>query len=195
MVGQLRTGRAATIDRPLATIGKIMAQPHLITAPDRFFIGGEWTKPSSDSRIDVITPSTEEVFVSVAEAHPADVKRAVAAAREAFDRGPWRKLSHAERGDYVRALGRALQEHTDDIVRIWTREMGITRDSAHGALQMAFRAYEHNAALARSFAFEERHPPPLCGKVCLLVREPVGVVGAIIPWNAAPVMIAYKIAP
>jgi len=56
-----------------------MAQPHLITAPDRFFIGGEWTRPSSNSRIDVITPSTEEVFVSVAEAQPADVKRAVAA--------------------------------------------------------------------------------------------------------------------
>jgi len=172
-----------------------MAQPHLITAPDRFFIGGEWTRPSSNSRIDVITPSTEEVFVSVAEAQPADVKRGVAAAREAFDRGPWRKLKHAERGDYVRALGRALQEHTDDIVRIWTSEMGITRDSAHGALQMAFRAYEENADLARTFAFEERHQPQWGGKVGLLVREPVGVVGAIIPWNAAPVMIAYKIAP
>jgi len=95
----------------------------------------------------------------------------------------------------VRALGRALREHTDDIVRIWTSEMGITRDSAHGALQMAFRAYEENADLARTFAFEERHQPQWGGKVGLLVREPVGVVGAIIPWNAAPVMIAYKIAP
>jgi len=172
-----------------------MAHSELITAPDRLFIGGEWVSPSTDARIDVITPSTEEVFVRVAEAQDADIRRAVAAAREAFDNGPWRKLSHAARGEYVRALGRALRGRVDDIVRIWTSEMGITREVALGALEMAFLAYEQNADLASSFAFEERHRPMWGGEVGLLVREPVGVVGAIIPWNAPPVLIAYKIGP
>lgn len=172
-----------------------MTTDHIITHPDRFFIGGDWIEPSSDVRIDVITPSTEEVFVSVAEAQEADMKRAVASAREAFDHGPWRKLSHAERGRYVRALGKAMEAREEDIVRIWTSEMGITREVGHAAIQMAFLAYEQNAELAETFEFEERHQPQWGGSVGLLVREPVGVVGAIIPWNAPPVMIAYKIAP
>ena len=167
----------------------------LITAPDRLYIGGEWVRPSTEALIDVINPSTEEVFLRVAEAQDADIRRAVAAAREAFDEGPWRKLSHAERGEYVRALGRALRRRSDDIVHIWTSEMGITREVALGALEMAFAAYEQNANLATSFAFEERHRPMWGGELGLLVREPVGVVGAIIPWNAPPVLIAYKIAP
>lgn len=64
---------------------------NVIAQPDRFFIGGEWVRPSSDAKIDVVMSSTEEVFISVAEAQKADVERAVAAARTAFDYGPWRK--------------------------------------------------------------------------------------------------------
>jgi aldehyde dehydrogenase (NAD+) len=79
------------------------------TAPllhaDRFFIGGEWVTPSSDSKIDVIDSDTEQVFFSVAEAQAADISRAVGAARQAFDSGPWAALSHAERAEYLRAIG------------------------------------------------------------------------------------------
>lgn len=166
-----------------------------IKHPDRFFIGGEWIAPSSDARIDVITPSTEEIFVSVAEAQAQDMNRAVAAAREAFDHGPWRKFSHAERGKYVRAMGNALRERAADVVRIWTSEMGVTHQMGHGALHIALDAYDQYADLSETFAFEERHPAKWGGSVGLLVREPVGVVGAIVPWNAPPVLIAYKIAP
>lgn len=166
-----------------------------IRYPDRFFIGGEWVKPSSDARIDVITPSTEELYVSVAEAQAEDMRRAVAAAREAFDHGPWRKLSHAERGRHVRAIGNMLRERAADAVRIWTSEMGVTQQMGHGALHIALDAYDQYADLSESFAFEERHPTKWGGSVGLLVREPVGVVGAIVPWNAPPVLIAYKIAP
>ncbi len=175
-----------TLERPTSGI---------IRHPDRFFIGGEWIAPSSDATIDVITPSTEELFVTVAEAQEADMNRAVAAAREAFDRGEWRRLSHAERGRYVRALGDALRARADDVVRIWTSEMGVTRTMGHGALHIALDAYSQYADLAETFAFEERHPTKWGGQVGLLVREPVGVVGAIVPWNAPPVLIAYKIAP
>lgn len=167
----------------------------LIQHPDRFFIGGEWVAPSSDATFDVITPSTEELFVTVAEAQEADMNRAVAAAREAFDHGGWRRLSHVERGRYVRAIGDALRARAEDVVRVWTSEMGVTRTMGHGALHIALDAYDQYADLSESFAFEERHTPKWGGKLGLLVREPVGVVGAIVPWNAPPVLIAYKIAP
>ena len=80
----------------------------IIQNPGRFFIGGQWVEPSSDSAIDVITPATEKLFVSVAEAQEADVNRAVAAARTAFDAGPWPRMSHSERAGYIRAIGREL---------------------------------------------------------------------------------------
>src|SRR3546814_11701479 len=64
---------------------------------DKFFFGGEWVSPSTSSKIDVINPATEEVFLTVAEAHEADINRAVASARDAFDHGPWPRMSPAER--------------------------------------------------------------------------------------------------
>src|SRR3546814_2871476 len=63
---------------------------------DKFFIGGEWVSPSTSSKIDVINPATEEVFLTVAEAHEADINRAVASARDAFDHGPWPRMSRSE---------------------------------------------------------------------------------------------------
>ncbi|MES2271205.1 MAG: aldehyde dehydrogenase [Pseudomonadota bacterium] len=176
-------------------VADLHSTSQLIRHPDRFFIGGEWVAPSSSATIDVITPSTEELFVTVAEAQEADMNHAVEAARRAFDGKAWRGLSHAERGRYVKALGDALRARADDVVRIWTSEMGITRVMGHGALHIALDAYDQYAAMATTFPFEERNPTRWGGSVGLLVREPVGVVGAIIPWNAPPVLIAYKIAP
>jgi aldehyde dehydrogenase (NAD+) len=166
-----------------------------IDHPDRFFIDGKWVEPSSDATIDVITPSTEQLFLSVAEAQVADIDRAVASARKTFDNGPWRKLSHAERGRYVRNLGAALREEAEAVVHIWTSEMGVTREMGHGALYIALDGYDQYANLSETFSFEEKHQPRWGGQTGLLVHEPVGVVGAIIPWNAPPVLIAYKIAP
>ena len=77
--------------------------------PDQFFIGGDWVAPSTSKKIDVINSGTEELFLSVAEAQEADVDRAVAAAREAFDRGPWPRLTHAERAQWLRKLADALE--------------------------------------------------------------------------------------
>jgi aldehyde dehydrogenase (NAD+) len=167
----------------------------MISHPDRFFIGGEWVRPSSDAKIDVIMASTEEVFISVAEAQKADVDRAVAAARKAFDHGPWRKMTPAERGKYVRKLGAKIEERAAEVVRVWTSESGVTSTIGHYALPVALEIYSQYAELSESFAFEERHTPRWGGTVGLLVREPVGVVGAIVPWNAPPMAIAQKIAP
>jgi tRNA-Thr(GGU) m(6)t(6)A37 methyltransferase TsaA len=92
---------------------------------DRFFIGGDWVKPSSDAMIDVIDPGTEELFFSIAEAGQADMSRAVAAARQAFDEGPWPRMSHTQRAEYLRAIAAGLRERTEDIGQIWPRESGV----------------------------------------------------------------------
>jgi betaine-aldehyde dehydrogenase len=98
--------------------------------PDRLYIGGEWVEPATDARIDVIAPATEELFMSVAEAQAADVNRAVAAARDAFDHGPWPRMSPAERAYYLRAMGKKLAQRAGDVSRIWPQEMGILHSIA-----------------------------------------------------------------
>jgi betaine-aldehyde dehydrogenase len=163
--------------------------------PDRLYIGGEWVKPATDARIDVIAPATEELFMSVAEAQEADVNRAVAAARDAFDHGPWPRMSPAERAYYLRAMGKKLAERAGDVSRIWPQEMGILHSIAQAFAGGMGGVYEYYAGLADTFEFEERHAPTGGGAVGLLIREPVGVVGAIIPWNGPIIMIAYKVAP
>jgi aldehyde dehydrogenase (NAD+) len=161
---------------------------------DRFFIGGQWVQPSSDATIKVIDPGTEELYFSVAEAQAADISRAVEAARQAFDAGPWPRLTHAERAGYLRAIGAELSRRSDDIGQIWPRESGvlhaIARFGGAGA-QATFNAF---ADLAGTFAFEEP-AKPTAGEFGLIVREPVGVVGAIIPWNAPMGLISNKVAP
>ena len=83
---------------------------------DQFFIGGEWVKPSTDSTFDVIDSTTELTYFTVAEAQAADMDRAVAAAKLAFDEGPWPRMSHAERAGYMRALSKELQARVDVLV-------------------------------------------------------------------------------
>ena len=106
-----------------------MALANDIAAPlqhaDRFFIGGDWVKPSSDAVIDVIDSANEELFFSVAEAQEADMARAVGAARQAFDEGPWPRLRHTERAEYLRAIGAALEKRAEDVGQIWPRESGV----------------------------------------------------------------------
>jgi aldehyde dehydrogenase (NAD+) len=161
---------------------------------DRFFIGGEWVKPSSAAMIDVIDSATEELFFRVAEAEQADMSRAVGAARQAFDEGPWPRMSHAQRAEYLRAIGKRLQERTEDIGQIWPRESGVLHAIARRTGAGAARTFEFYAGLADTFPFEEPATPTV-GEFGLIVREPVGVVGAIIPWNAPMGLISNKIAP
>jgi aldehyde dehydrogenase (NAD+) len=164
--------------------------------PDRFFIDGTWAAPSSSAKIDVINSGTEELFFQVAEAQKADVDRAVAAARKAFDKGPWPRMKHAERAKYLSAIGKEMGKHTDALAEIWTKETGVVHGIAKGGSMAIGPIYEYYAGLADTFPFEEeRKPGPASGNIGLLVREPVGVVAAIIPWNAPASLIAYKCAP
>jgi aldehyde dehydrogenase (NAD+) len=163
--------------------------------PDRFFIDGEWAKPSSDATIEVIDPSTEQVFLSVSEARDADVDRAVTAARQAFDEGPWPRLSHRQRAEYLRAFAAGVQDRVEDMAQIWPRQSGIVHAMARATLATVPGVFEFYAGLAEDYPFEERAAPTAGGNFGLLVREPVGVVGAIIPWNGPLPLLVHKLAP
>jgi acyl-CoA reductase-like NAD-dependent aldehyde dehydrogenase len=166
-----------------------------VAHPDRFFIGGEWVAPSSDATIEVIDSHSEEVYFSVAEAKADDMERAIVAAREAFDKGPWPFLSHGERAEYLRALGKELAARGDALGEIWPRESGILAIMAKYAAPAFATVFDYYAGLADTFAWEERAQPTGGGSFGLIVREPVGVVGAIIPWNAPIQLAIYKMAP
>ena len=162
---------------------------------DRFFIGGQWVQPSSDATITVTDSATEERFFSVAEAQAADIDRAVGAAKEAFDNGPWPRLSHAERAGYLRAIGAELNKRGEDIGQIWPRESGVLHAIAQYGGAGAEATFSSFANLAETFPWEEPAKPTAGGQFGLLVHEPVGVVGAIIPWNGPISLISNKVAP
>jgi aldehyde dehydrogenase (NAD+) len=165
-----------------------------ISHADRFYIGGEWVAPSSDATIKVIDSDTEQLYFAVAEAQAADIDRAVTAARDAFDNGPWTGLTHQQRAEYLRAIGAELKKRSDDLGQIWPRESGVLSAVAKFSGVGAEKTFQGFAALADTYAWEEPVKPSQ-GQFGLLVREPVGVVGAIIPWNAPMGLISNKVAP
>ena len=168
----------------------------LLRHPECLFIDGKWVPASSGRSIDVISPATEEVFLTVAEANEADIDRAVDAARRAFDTGPWPRMTHAERAVYLRRIGDAMDARVDAIATIWPNEMGILYAMAHPFAGTIGETWRYYAGLADSFAWEERFDnTPMGGDYALIVNEPVGVVGAIVPWNAPVNITAFKLAP
>ncbi len=161
---------------------------------DRFFIDGHWVAPSSDATFEVIDSSTEQVYFRVPEAQAADIDRAVTAARRAFDEGPWPSMSHTERAEFLTGFAGGLRDRAEDIGQIWPRESGALYKMARRGAAGIAGSFDYYAGLAETFPFEERAQPQM-GQFGLLVREPVGVVGAIIPWNAPIGLITYKLAP
>src|SRR6204780_610965 len=177
---------------PPMTISADVSVP--IEHTDRFFIGGEWVTPSSDSTITVIDSHTEQDYLTVAEAQAADMDRAVAAAKGAFDTAPGPRLSHAERAAYLRALGDEVVKRSGAIQQMWPREAGVLASMAGGAAFGAKHTFNYYADMAGTFQWE-RAVKPSRGGFGLVVKEPVGVVGAIIPWNAPMGLISMKLAP
>ncbi|MEU6644088.1 aldehyde dehydrogenase [Saccharomonospora sp. NPDC046836] len=163
--------------------------------PNRLFIGGQWVAPSSTATIEVIDSATEQTLFHVAEATAEDMARAVAAARDAFDNGPWPRLSHAERAGYLRAFAEGWRERAADIGQLWPRESGALHALAEPFTRRAAAEWDYYAGLADTYPFEEPVQPTAGGEFGLLVREPVGVVGAIIPWNGPVSSISHKVAP
>jgi aldehyde dehydrogenase (NAD+) len=165
-----------------------------LTHTDRLFIGGEWVEPSSSAQIEVIDAATEQPYFTIAAAQEADMSRAVAAARQAFDHGPWAGFTPAQRAEYMRALAAGLRERAADVGQIWPRESGVLHGIALTAAGDAADVFEYYASLADTFAFEEQATPTF-GEFGMIAREPVGVVVAIIPWNGPLGLTSYKVAP
>lgn len=166
-----------------------------IRHPDRLYIGGEWVAPLGAGTIDVIRPADEQVYMTVADAGEADIARAVTAAREAFDTGPWAGISVTERAQWLRKLADGIDARAGDFAAVWPNEMGIVHRMAEamaGGFAFSYRSY---AKIAERFPFVQEHPTVSGAALGLLVHEPVGVVGAIVPWNAPAMLIAVKVAP
>jgi betaine-aldehyde dehydrogenase len=163
--------------------------------PRQLYIEGAWVDPSTASTFNIISSSTEEVAAVVAEATEPDVSRAVGAARKAFDEGPWPRLSHAERGNYLRAIATECERRADDFARGWTTESGVLYKLSSARVGAWLSgAFNYYAELAATFPFQEKHSSS-GGLQGMIVREPVGVVAAIIPWNGPARLMAYKCAP
>ncbi|WP_181780449.1 aldehyde dehydrogenase [Pseudonocardia pini] len=161
---------------------------------DSFFVDGGWSAPSTDARILVVSPSTEEVVGSVPEAAPADVDAAVAAARRAFDETDWPWLTPVERAAHMRDLAKALTERVAETATTITTEMGTVLSYAQaGQAPGPIMMLEYYADLAESLELVSDRTG-LVGS-WKLHKQPVGVVGAIVPWNGPLFLAMYKLAP
>ena len=162
---------------------------------DKLFIGGEWVAPKGAGNIEVFSPASEQLVGVVPEATEADVDAAVAAARSAFDQGPWPKMSIEERGEVLRKVGIALQNELESMATIITEEMGAPFIfSQLGQVMAPSMVFSYYADLASSYSFEEVRTGVLSPEV-LVRKEPLGVVGAIIPWNVPLFLASAKLAP
>ena len=159
---------------------------------DRFYIGGQWVAPAGSATIDVISPHTEEVIGRVPDGTAADMDRAVAAARDAFDNGPWPQMNPADRAAAVGRLADIYAARLGDFAEIITAEMGspITFSQLAQAPQPQMML-SYFADLGKTFTWEDERPG-LFGPVTVR-REPVGVVAAIVPWNVPQFTIMTKL--
>jgi aldehyde dehydrogenase (NAD+) len=163
--------------------------------PRELFVNGRWVAPSEDNVIQVLDSNDEQIYLSVAAAGPADVGRAVGAARAAFDEGVWPRLPHAERAQYLRLLADALRSRSTILADIWPRESGVLYTVSQGTAEFYADVLNFYADLATDFAWEERAKTTPGAGFSMITREPVGVVGAIVPWNSPLGLAIHKIAP
>ena len=159
----------------------------------QLFINGQWRDAASGQTLEVVNPATEEVIATVASADHADVDAAVAAARAALD-GPWGKLSARDRGRLVWKIGEKLMEKADEIARLETLHNGKPIfESRHIEIPGAAECFQYFAGWADKIHGETI---PVKGNyLTYTLREPVGVVAAIVPWNFPLLLTAWKVAP
>jgi len=162
---------------------------------DAFFIDGDWAAPATGDTIEVVSPHSEQVVATVPEGSAADIDAAVAAARRAFDEGPWPRMSPAERIAVVQAFSDLYAGRLAEMAELITLEMGSPTSFANLAQSPApWMQIEAFLAVARDYPWEEARPGAL-GTDVLVRREPVGVVAAIPPWNVPQFTTISKVVP
>ncbi|WP_277242538.1 aldehyde dehydrogenase [Mycolicibacterium obuense] len=161
---------------------------------DKLFIGGKWVEPATSDVIEVHSPATGELVGKVPLASAADVDAACAAARRAFDEGPWPQMSPAERQDVLARAVKILEERADELKFLLAAETGqpptIVDMMQYGA---AMSAFQYFAGAADKFTWQEIRDG-IYGQT-LVVREPIGVVGAVTAWNVPFFLAANKLGP
>ena len=161
---------------------------------DQVFIGGQWRAPASGETYATINPATEEESARVAKGDERDIDLAVQAARLAFDQGPWPRMAAAERARILWKLGDLISANLDEMARLESVNTGKTLfDSGKVELPFAAEVFRYYAGWptkvhGETLALRE-------GAFTFTLRQPMGVVGAIVPWNFPFLLASWKIAP
>lgn len=174
------------------------AEPKKVRPPQvkqqQMLIGGKWVDSASGKTFPTLNPATGETICNVAEGDKADVDKAVAAARKAFESGPWSKMSAAERGRLLLKLADAIEKNMEELAALESLDNGKPFNVAMAAdLPLVVKCYRYYAGWADKI---HGKTIPIEGNYfCYTRHEPVGVVGQIIPWNFPLLMQAWKWGP
>jgi phenylacetaldehyde dehydrogenase len=171
-----------------------------LAKPKKMLIGAEWTDASSGRTIDVVNPADGSVLTRVPEANEHDVQQAVAAARRAFDAGPWRTMKTTDRERLLLKLADLVEANARELAEIESLDNGKSVMVAQGLdVSMAAQCFRYMAGWATKIegSVIDAGMPYMPGSEVFAYtrKEPVGVVGAIIPWNFPLLMAAWKLAP
>jgi phenylacetaldehyde dehydrogenase len=171
-----------------------------LSTPRKMLINGKWVDSASGKTFPTYDPSTGEVLAQIAEGDREDINRAVRAARDAFDRGPWPRLTASERGRMIWKLGDLIEQHLEEFAELETLDNGKPLKVARVAdVPLAVDLFRYMAGWATKI--EGNTIPisvpytPGAKYLAYTLREPVGVVGQIIPWNFPLLMAAWKLGP
>ena len=160
----------------------------------KMFVDGKWVSSHTGETWDVINPANQEVIATVPLADEEDARMAIMAARRAFDKGPWRKMSQVERGKLLLALARAIRDQAEELAQLETLNSGKPIRESRMDVSDAADCFEFYGGLADKIN-GDIVPVPDPNIFAMVLREPVGVVGQIIPWNYPLLMAAWKLAP
>ncbi len=158
------------------------------------FVGGQWRPPASGETYATINPATEEVSAQVAKGDERDIDLAVQAARRAFDQGPWPRMAAAERARVLWKLADLITANVDEMARLESVNTGKTLfDSGKVELPFAAEVFRYYAGWTTKIHGETLNLRD--GAFTFTLRQPLGVVGAIVPWNFPFLLASWKIAP
>ena len=199
-----RATNGAAVPQSFAALPEGLAQwvQGFVGKPGRLLIDGEWVEAASGKIFDTLNPATEESLGSVAHGEAEDVERAVGAARRCFDdeRSDWRRMTPSERGKVIHRIGDLIERHADELAALETLDNGKPLAIAKAAdVALAADLFHYMSGWATKI---EGHTIPISAVtspgsefLAYTRREPVGVVGQIIPWNFPLLMAAWKLGP
>jgi phenylacetaldehyde dehydrogenase len=167
-----------------------------LPGPHRLFIGGQWVDAKSGKTFDTFDPGTGQVIARVAEGDAADIDDAVAAARATFEGAAWSRMSGAERAKLMWKLAELIEQHRDELAELESLNNGKPLANIRNSdLVMSAEVLRYTAGFATKLNGETISLSQPGNFHAYTLREPIGVVGQIIPWNAPLMMCAWKLAP